>query len=252
MIGIDFIALSSVVLDGLKVQQTVDRLCARFVVGQIHSSLEFRSPFGDGDSQENVENHCGEDDHAEDPVEGGNEENNCDEDIDDGWGDGEENVVQQIVDAVSSAIHHAQNFTGFSAQMPAETQRVQVTEKLDFNSAGCVLLDSDPQEAASIVQKPHGSSAAALKELESNVDENPVPAEVVRDGKRIDDFLVVDWHIKIDNAAEKQHHEAQNYTQLKHEVSLRPKEWHQSSQFLPSIAESRAVFLKEKKKEKKN
>ncbi len=81
---------------------------------------------------------------------------------------------------------------------------MKMTEKFDFDGSSCVLLDSNPQKASQVVQKSHGSSSATLQELQSNIDQNPIPPEVVRDRKRVDDFLVVEWDVDIDDTAEDQ------------------------------------------------
>ena len=65
-----------------------------------------------------IESHGDKNDQTEPGVEGGDEIHDGDEDVGDGGEDLEDDVVEQIVDAVRAAVHHTQNFSRFPAQMP--------------------------------------------------------------------------------------------------------------------------------------
>lgn len=68
----------------------------------------------------NIQRHCGENDETEPQIECGNEEGNGNYDIDDGRRYRENNVIEQVGDAVGASVHYTQNLTGFTAQMPSQ------------------------------------------------------------------------------------------------------------------------------------
>lgn len=93
----------------------------------------------------NIQEHCAEYDQSEPPIECDREEYDGDQNIDDRWHDREQNVIEQIGDAVCAAVHDAQHFARFTLQMPAQRQTVQMPKQFHFDLARGELLNADPQ-----------------------------------------------------------------------------------------------------------
>ena len=77
-----------------------------------------------------VEDHSEENDDAEPEVEGSGEECDGDDDVCDGGQDLEDEVAEQHVDGGCAAVHDTQYLSRLPAQVPAQTETVQVGKQV--------------------------------------------------------------------------------------------------------------------------
>ena len=56
-----------------------------------------------------------------------------DANVDEGWHDGEDEVLKQVVDGGGAPVHHPQHLAGLSRHVPLQTQLVDVPEQTDLN-----------------------------------------------------------------------------------------------------------------------
>ena len=73
-----------------------------------------------------VHRHRDEDDEGKPGVEHCQEIKHGNDDVDDGRQDAEHDVVEQIIDARSTAIHNAQHLARLTTKMPPQRQTVQM------------------------------------------------------------------------------------------------------------------------------
>lgn len=99
-----------------------------------------------------------------------------------------------------------------------------MTEQLHLDFAGGVLLDTNPKVRPEVVQESHGSSASALKELESDIHQHPIVSEH-RSRETVDDFLIVNLHNNIYHSTAEQQQNAQKHSHLQEEAPFGPQEW---------------------------
>ena len=53
--------------------------------------------------------------------------------VDEGWHDGEDEVLKQVVDGGGAPVHHPQHLASLSRHVPLQTQLVDVPEQTDLN-----------------------------------------------------------------------------------------------------------------------
>jgi len=68
-----------------------------------------------------IKEHGEKDDQPEPDVEGGDEENNRNQNVDDGRHDAEDDGAEETVDAVGASVHHSEHLTRLPGQMPPQT-----------------------------------------------------------------------------------------------------------------------------------
>ena len=56
-----------------------------------------------------------------------------DANVDEGWHDGEDEVLKQVVDGGGAPVHHPQHLASLSRHVPLQTQLVDVPEQTDLN-----------------------------------------------------------------------------------------------------------------------
>ena len=56
-----------------------------------------------------------------------------DANVDEGWHDGEDEVLKQVVDGGGAPVHHPQHLASLSGHVPLQTQLVDVPEQTDLN-----------------------------------------------------------------------------------------------------------------------
>ena len=56
-----------------------------------------------------------------------------DANVDEGWHDGEDEVLKQVVDGGGAPVHHSQHLASLSRHVPHQTQLVDVPEQTDLN-----------------------------------------------------------------------------------------------------------------------
>ena len=56
-----------------------------------------------------------------------------DANVDEGWHDGEDEVLKQVVDGGGAPVHHPQPLASLSRHVPLQTQLVDVPEQTDLN-----------------------------------------------------------------------------------------------------------------------
>ena len=56
-----------------------------------------------------------------------------DANVDEGWHDGEDEVLKQVVDGGGAPVHHPQHLASLSRHVPLQTQLVDGTEQTDLN-----------------------------------------------------------------------------------------------------------------------
>lgn len=66
-------------------------------------------------------------------------------------------VPEQAVDRGGPAVDASQHIARFAAQMPAETQGVQVGKQSDLNHSIGELLHPDPEESTQVTDEPRGT-----------------------------------------------------------------------------------------------
>lgn len=64
---------------------------------------------------------------------------------------------QQAVDGAGAAVDAPQHVAGFTAQVPAQREGVQVGEELHLHHPIGELLHPDPQEGADVADEPGGT-----------------------------------------------------------------------------------------------
>ena len=67
-----------------------------------------------------------------------------DANVDEGWHDGEDEVLKQVVDGGGAPVHHPQHLASLSRHVPLQTQLVDVPEQTNLDLHGSELLDTDP------------------------------------------------------------------------------------------------------------
>ena len=76
-----------------------------------HSPPEFCPPLCDVDCEEYIRDHRREDNESEPSVKRYDEVDDSHAYVDQRWGNVEQNVAEEIVDALSTSIHNTKNFT---------------------------------------------------------------------------------------------------------------------------------------------
>ena len=56
-----------------------------------------------------------------------------DANVDEGWHNGEDEVLKQVVDGRGAPVHHPQHLASLSRHVPLQTQLVDVPEQTDLN-----------------------------------------------------------------------------------------------------------------------
>ena len=56
-----------------------------------------------------------------------------DANVDEGWHNGEDEVLKQVVDGGGAPVHHPQHLASLSRHVPLQTQLVDVPEQTDLN-----------------------------------------------------------------------------------------------------------------------
>ena len=56
-----------------------------------------------------------------------------DANVDEGWHDGKDEVLKQVVDGGGAPVHHPQHLASLSRHVPLQTQLVDGTEQTDLN-----------------------------------------------------------------------------------------------------------------------
>ena len=56
-----------------------------------------------------------------------------DANVDEGWHDGEDEVLKQVVDGGGAPVHHPQHLASLSRHVPLQTQLMDVPEQTDLN-----------------------------------------------------------------------------------------------------------------------
>ena len=56
-----------------------------------------------------------------------------DANVDEGWHDGEDEVLKQVVDGGGAPVHHPQHLASLSGNVPLHAQLVDVPEQTDLN-----------------------------------------------------------------------------------------------------------------------
>ena len=97
-----------------------------------------------------------------------------DANVDEGWHNGEDEVLQQVVDGGRPPVHHPQHLPRLPPQVPPEAQAVQVLEQPHLYLPGGELLHLDPKQGPCIVEEtlPHPTS---LEQFEHNPDSDLFP-----------------------------------------------------------------------------
>lgn len=78
----------------------------------------------------NVQKHGTKHDQSKPSIKNATEIHHCHRNIDQSGRNRKEDVVQQIINAVSASVHDSQYFAGFSAQVPSQRKAVQMSEEL--------------------------------------------------------------------------------------------------------------------------
>ena len=114
------------VLDGLVIEQAVDRAGVRLRVEVVHLAAEIGSPLGDRHGGDDVERQRRQRDRDERPVVAGGEDRRDEADLDQRRQDREQRVADQGRDAPRAALDVPRQATGLPRQVETQAERVQV------------------------------------------------------------------------------------------------------------------------------
>ena len=64
--------------------------------------------------------------------------------VDEGWHNGEDEILQQVVDGGRPPLHHPQHLPRLARHVPLQAQLVDVPEQTNLDLQGSELLDADP------------------------------------------------------------------------------------------------------------
>jgi hypothetical protein len=112
---------------------------------------ELGPPLCDEDGGAQVDGHGDQDHQTEVDIERHAKVDDGNEDVHKGGEDAEDQVLEQGVDGVGAAVHHAQHLARLPAQVPAQAEAVQVAEQRHLDLQAGELLHPDPEEVAPIV-----------------------------------------------------------------------------------------------------
>ena len=128
----------------LSVQSTYQTLSPLVVLSQVHLPAELCPPLCDQNGCCQVEDHCQEYYQTKPVGEGSRfmkqgitlpnveldtEVDDGDGNIDKGGYDGEDQVLEEIVDGAGSSVHHPEHLPGLAGQVPLQAQLVDVSEQ---------------------------------------------------------------------------------------------------------------------------
>ena len=165
-----FPVLVAEILDGLVVEQAVDRARVRLRVELVHLAAERRAPVGDRDGRDHVERERGERDRDEDPVVARDQDRRDERDFEHRGQDRIQRIADQGGDAALAAFDVAREPTRLPGQVKAQRQRVQVPEDLERDRPDCTLRDFREQKLAELGEERRRETQRAVGDQQRQRD----------------------------------------------------------------------------------
>ncbi len=142
------VGLVAEVLDGLEVQQRVDRLLVGTRIQLVHLAAEVRAPFGHHHREDDIGEQRAAGDRGEPDVVVQQEEAHHQRHLDQRRQDAVQRIRDQRLDAARAPFDVAAHAAGLAVQMKAQRQAVQMAEHLQRNLAHRALRDLGEQDLA--------------------------------------------------------------------------------------------------------
>ena len=157
------IGLVAEILDGLVVEQAVDRPRVRFLVGLVHAPAVFQAPLGD-DHRVGHESHDGAERHQREPeIEQGPQDDADHRQFEQRRQDVEQREAEQEIDRLGAAFDRPRQPAGLAVEMEAEREPVQVAEGRERDLADRPLADLGEDRVAEFPEggRQHPDDAVA-------------------------------------------------------------------------------------------
>jgi hypothetical protein len=122
------------ILDGLVVQQTVDRECIGPRIEFIGQPADSHAPFRHDEGERQVNDYRSERDRREPPVEAGHQNHRNQREFQNHRNDGKQHVGQKRGDSLGTAFYVARHAAGLALQVEAQTETVQVSKHTERNA----------------------------------------------------------------------------------------------------------------------
>ena len=152
------------VLDGLVVEQAVDRARVGLRVELVHLPAEPGAPVGDEDRRGDVERERGQRDRDEGPVIARDQDRRHEPDLDQRRQDGEEREADQRRDPALAALDVPGEAAGLAREVEAQRQRVQVAEGLQRDRAHRALRHLGEQVFAQLGERGRRQPEEAVRD----------------------------------------------------------------------------------------
>ena len=146
------------ILHRLEVEQAVDGLVLRVVVGVVHRPAEPDAPVGEAEGEPDVERHRHQRDACEAPVEQAPQDADDQQHFEQGRDDVEHRQAQHRLDPAGATLDRARQPAGLPIEVEPQAEAVQVLERLQRHLADRALLHRGEHRVAQLGE-PGGGDA---------------------------------------------------------------------------------------------
>ena len=213
------VRLVAEVLDGLVVQQAVDRLGVGLGVGIVHAAHELDAPFRQGDREHDVGRDHAQGDRREAPVVERPQDHADQADLEQGRQDVEGREADQELHPLGSAFDDPAQAAGLALEMETEAERVEMVEHFEGEVADRPLRHRREDRVAHLAERlgQHAGEAVGQDQRDRHRHHLGLAAQPV------DGVLVEDRHVDVGELGQDQQHKPCDDAGTQRPFTLRPQ-----------------------------